>query len=72
MGSVTAARVAAPTLLEVIPSFQRHLRAENKSPRTIQSYRSSAKVRLCGWFHIFPMRSARCSESGVSSTVSNA
>ena len=28
MGSVTAARVAAPTLLDVIPSFQRHLRAE--------------------------------------------
>jgi hypothetical protein len=31
MGSVTAARVAAPTLLDVIPSF-RHLRAENKEP----------------------------------------
>ena len=38
MGSVTAARVAAPTLLDVIPSFERHLGAENKSPRTIQSY----------------------------------
>jgi hypothetical protein len=38
MGSVTAARVAAPTLLDVIPSFERHLRAENKAARTIQSY----------------------------------
>ena len=43
MGSVTAARVAAPTLLDVIPSFQRHLRAENKSPRTIQSYTEAVR-----------------------------
>ena len=43
MGSVTAARVAAPTLLGVIPSFVRHLRAENKSPRTIQSYTEAVR-----------------------------
>lgn len=43
MGSVTAARVAAPTLLDVIPSFQRHLRAENKSPRTIKSYTEAVR-----------------------------
>ena len=43
MGSVTAARVAAPTLLDVIPSFERHLRAENKSPRTIQSYTEAVR-----------------------------
>lgn len=43
MGSVTAARVAAPTLLDVIPSFVRHLRAENKSPRTIQSYTEAVR-----------------------------
>jgi site-specific recombinase XerD len=43
LGSVTAARVAAPTLLDVIPSFQRHLRAENKSPRTVQSYTEAVR-----------------------------
>ena len=43
MGSVTAARVAAPTLLDVIPSFQRHLRAENKATRTIQSYTEAVR-----------------------------
>jgi site-specific recombinase XerD len=43
VGSITAARVAAPSLLDVIPSFQRHLRAENKSPRTIQSYTEAVR-----------------------------
>lgn len=43
MGSVTAARVTAPALLDVIPSFQRHLRAENKSPRTIKSYTEAVR-----------------------------
>ena len=43
MGSVTAARVAAPTLLDVIPSFERHLRAENKAARTIQSYTEAVR-----------------------------
>ncbi len=43
MGSVTAARVAAPAMLDVIPSFERHLRAENKSPRTIQSYTEAVR-----------------------------
>lgn len=38
MGSVTAARVAGPQLLDLVPSFTRHLKAENKSPRTIESY----------------------------------
>jgi hypothetical protein len=42
-GSVTAARVAAPTLLDVIPSFQRHLRAENKAARTIKSYAEAVR-----------------------------
>jgi site-specific recombinase XerD len=27
-----------PTLLELLPSFRRHLKAENKAPRTLQSY----------------------------------
>jgi site-specific recombinase XerD len=43
MGSVTAARITAPTLLDVISAFQRHLRAENKSPRTIQSYTEAVR-----------------------------
>jgi site-specific recombinase XerD len=43
MGSVTAARVASPTLLDVIPSFERHLRAENKAARTIQSYTEAVR-----------------------------
>src|SRR5712691_9420556 len=38
----------APTVLELLPPFQRHLRAENKAPRTIDSY--SEAVRL---FHTF-------------------
>jgi hypothetical protein len=45
IGSVTAARVAAPTLLDVIPSFQRHLDAENNAARTIATeveYRAGA------------------------------
>jgi hypothetical protein len=43
MGSVTAARVASPTLLDVILSFERHLRAENKAARTIQSYTEAVR-----------------------------
>lgn len=31
----------SPTALELLPSFRRHLAAENKSPRTIQSYAES-------------------------------
>jgi hypothetical protein len=45
LGSVTAARVAAPTLLDLIPSCQRHLHAENKAARTIATeveYRAGA------------------------------
>jgi site-specific recombinase XerD len=43
MSSVTRARVAAPTLLGLVPSFQRHLKAENKSPRTIESYTEAVR-----------------------------
>jgi site-specific recombinase XerD len=38
MATVTTARITAPKLLDLVQSFQLHLRAENKSPRTIQSY----------------------------------
>jgi site-specific recombinase XerD len=43
MQQVTPARVApgqeaAPSLLELLPSFRRHLAAENKAPRTVQAY----------------------------------
>ncbi len=42
MKPVTRQRVAAPivgpSILDLMPSFQRHLRAENKSPRTVESY----------------------------------
>lgn len=60
MGSVTAARVAAPTLLDVIPSLERHLRAENKAARTIQSYTEAVR-RL----HDF------CSANGMPLEVAN-
>jgi len=30
--------VAAPTALELLPSFRRHLAAENMAPRTAQAY----------------------------------
>jgi site-specific recombinase XerD len=47
MGQVTKGRVAAPTtspkLIDLLPSFQRHLRAENKSPRTVQSYTEAVR-----------------------------
>jgi hypothetical protein len=44
-GSVTAARVAAPTLLDVIPSFRRHLRGRTRLPGRLQTevrYRAGA------------------------------
>jgi site-specific recombinase XerD len=34
---------ARPTLLDLMPSFQRHLRAENKSPRTVTSYTEAVR-----------------------------
>lgn len=39
-GSVPAAigQTAAPRLLDLLPSFRRHLAAENKAPRTVQAY----------------------------------
>jgi len=40
-----AVPVTKPTLLDVLPRFQRHLAAENKAPRTIKSY-SEAVERL--------------------------
>jgi site-specific recombinase XerC len=43
MNRVTSARVTAPRLLDVVPSFERHLRAENKSPKTIQSYTEAVR-----------------------------
>jgi site-specific recombinase XerD len=43
MASVTAARVTAPLLLDLIPSFTRHLRAENKSAKTIESYTEAVR-----------------------------
>lgn len=47
MGQVTKGRVAAattsPKLIDLLPSFQRHLRAENKSPRTVQSYTEAVR-----------------------------
>jgi hypothetical protein len=47
MGQVTKRMVAAPTaspkLIDLLPSFQRHLRAENKSPRTVQSYTEAVR-----------------------------
>jgi site-specific recombinase XerD len=47
MGQVTKGRVAAattsPKLIDLLPSFQRHLRAENKSPRTIESYTEAVR-----------------------------
>jgi site-specific recombinase XerD len=33
----------SPTILELLPRFRRHLAAENKSPRTIQSYGESVE-----------------------------
>src|SRR5687767_2019523 len=36
---------ANPSLLDILPRFQRHLAAENKAPRTIKSY-SEAVERL--------------------------
>jgi site-specific recombinase XerD len=33
-----ATRAVAPTALELLPSFRRHLAAENKAPRTAQAY----------------------------------
>ena len=38
IGSVLQAHVTSPTLLSVLPSFTRHLRAENKSKATIAVY----------------------------------
>jgi site-specific recombinase XerD len=38
MATVTAGRVAGPKVLDLVPSFQRHLRAENKASKTITSY----------------------------------
>jgi len=43
MASVTAARVTAPTLLDLVPSFERHLRAENKSRKTVTSYTEAVR-----------------------------
>lgn len=47
MGQVTKGRVAAattsPKLIDLLPSFQRHLRAENKSPRTVTSYTEAVR-----------------------------
>jgi site-specific recombinase XerD len=52
MAAVTRGRVApgvkssgttSPTLLDLMPSFQRHLRAENKSPRTVTSYTEAVR-----------------------------
>jgi site-specific recombinase XerD len=40
---ITAARVTSPRLLDLVPSFERHLRAENKSPRTISSYTEAVR-----------------------------
>jgi site-specific recombinase XerD len=50
MSTVTPRRVApvqttSPTLLELLPSFRRHLAAENKAPRTLQAY-GEAVTRL--------------------------
>lgn len=50
MSTVTPRRVApletaSPRLLELLPSFRRHLAAENKAPRTLQAY-SEAVSRL--------------------------
>src|SRR5919106_3315808 len=42
--SVTGA-TSAPTALELLPSFRRHLAAENKAPRTAQAY-SEGVTRL--------------------------
>ena len=55
-----AARVAAPRLLDVIPSFERHLRAEDKAARTIKSYTEAVR-RL----HDF------CSANGMPLDVAN-
>jgi site-specific recombinase XerD len=43
MASVTRARITAPKLLDLVPSFQLHLRAENKSPKTIESYTEAVR-----------------------------
>ena len=43
MSIVTAGRVAGPKLLDLVPSFQRHLKAENKSPKTITSYTEAVR-----------------------------
>ena len=48
MPQVTRDRVAeatSPTALELLPSFRRHLAAENKAPRTLQAY-SEGVTRL--------------------------
>ena len=38
-----SAQIAGPSILELMPSFQRHLRAENKSPRTVESYTEAVR-----------------------------
>jgi hypothetical protein len=45
MPRVTQARVSAvsPRLLDLVPSFQRHLRAERKAPRTVESYTEAVR-----------------------------
>jgi site-specific recombinase XerD len=45
MPRVTEARVAAvsPRLLDLVPSFQRHLKAERKAPRTVASYTEAVR-----------------------------
>jgi hypothetical protein len=47
MPRVTEARVTAvsPGLLDLVPSIQRHLKAERKAPQTVDSY-SEAVRRL--------------------------
>jgi hypothetical protein len=51
MSTVTPRRVtpvdagSSPRLLELLPSFRRHLAAENKAPRTLKAY-SEAVSRL--------------------------
>jgi site-specific recombinase XerD len=54
IGSVLTAHVTSPTLLSVVPSFTRHLRAENKSKATIAVYTDGVRR-----FHDF------CSANGM-------
>jgi site-specific recombinase XerD len=44
MPQTTARSLASPTLLDLAPSWRRHLLAENRAPRTIEGYLSALRL----------------------------